>query len=80
MTLSMLASDDPDFGGFRYLFEDFYEDIRSKLELLIPNAEQTLIEDYISRISEYVMTKLHSTIWSRDRKIHASDKSYSSRI
>lgn len=77
----MLSSDDPEFGGFKNLFEDFYEEVRIKLEQIIKDRNNpALIEDYIVRISDYVMCKLHSTIWSKDRKKHPLDKDYSDRV
>ena len=79
LTAKIMAEDDPDFGGFKTLFEDFYEEgVRKELDQVLSNTDdKTLMDDYIMRVSEYVMRKLYSTIWTKDSLTSPEDKAYS---
>ena len=77
VTMRMLSQDDPNYGGFKALFEDFHEEIRKAIVLYDTQHDNTaMIEEYVQRISELVMRRLHTTFWSRDRLHNPKDKIY----
>lgn len=76
LTMKMLAQNDPDYGGFKILFEDFYEEVRKALLQLILDQEDSTLADCTKRISEHVMRKLYSTIWNKDRALNPEDAIY----
>ena len=60
----MVSENDLDYAGFKALFEDFYEEVRKAVESFnnarLENAELT--KEYVLRISELVMQRLHATL------------------
>mmetsp|Transcript_33111 Transcript_33111/g.43614 ORF Transcript_33111/g.43614 Transcript_33111/m.43614 type:complete len:107 (+) Transcript_33111:605-925(+) len=67
LTRKVLSSKDAEYGGFKNLLEDFYEEIRRELAQVLSDAEdETLQDDFVSLISDYILRKLHSTVWSKE--------------
>ena len=68
ITQKILSQEDPaEYGGFTALFEDFFEEVRNALWQELINPDQTIIDEYVKRISELVMQKLHASFWHRNR-------------
>ena len=82
LTLRMLSTEDQMFGGFMYLFQDFFFEVRQVLETILLSGSQdpVLVDDYIRLVNRYVMRKLHSSIWGRDRLKNPQDKAYSDKL
>lgn len=77
LTGRLLSNDDPDFGDVRNLLEDFYAEVRKVLLTTLINFCSDTMDDVVGRISEMVMCKLHSAIWSDDRLENPDDRNYS---
>ena len=82
LTQRMLSTDDQMFGGFMYLFQDFLLEVRTVLEsvMLCGAKDPETVDEYIKLINRYVMRKLHSCIWGRDRLQNPQDKAYSDKL
>lgn len=75
--MRMLSHESADFGGFKRLFEDFYEEVRKAIELEIAQlGGQAAVHEYVQRVSEFVMRRLYATLWNRDRLRNLKDKLY----
>ena len=65
MVLMQNDDDEEDFTGFKTLLESFYEEIRFKLlDFLIEPNDEITQDEYLAIVSDYILRKLHSTIWS----------------
>ena len=41
------------------MFRDFYEELKNLFKRMMPNIGDAKINDYVSRVSNYVMRRLH---------------------
>jgi len=80
LTRKILLQDEVDFGGYKQLFEDFYFEVRKEVANHLKDAtDETALDSFVLRISEYVMRKLHTTIWNRETLTSADDETYRDR-
>ena len=47
VTMRMLSHEDPEYGGLKALFEDFYEEIRKVLYQILKDKSDATVNEYI---------------------------------
>ena len=59
----ILTNSGPTFVGYKILFDDFYEEIRFVFEEILTEKSEEAMEDFLRRVSNYVMRRLHNTLF-----------------
>ena len=80
LTKQALSSHEPNFGGFQDLFKDFYDELKDHFKKKMPTLGEAKINDYVKRVSNYIMRRLHQTVWHADRIKNADDMEYYGKI
>ena len=80
VTKTVLVSSEPNQTGFKLLFEDFFKEIRRNLEIILVNASSKEINEALVRLSSYIMRKLHSSIWNKERTQNDDDTKFIAKI
>ena len=75
-----MGSSESNYAGFKLLFEDFYDDLIKKIMQFFPNMNQKEVNDYLVRVINYILRKLHSSIWHKDRSLNDEDIKYHMKI
>ena len=78
LTETVLAqSDNEDYAGLKTLFEEFYHELIPKVQdFLIDPDNEDIHDEYLALISEHILRKLHSTIWSKQCRENESDRAF----
>ena len=61
--------------SLKNVFDDFYEELRLVYEDKLAEASEATIEDFLKRTSNYIMQRLHSTLYSACQKITTNEDS-----
>lgn len=59
-----MANSNEESSPLKNLLDDFYEEIRTVYEDKLTEASEATIEDFMKRTSNYMMQRLHSTLYS----------------
>ena len=60
---------DSNFVGYKILFEDFYEELRLVFEETLADKSEDGVEDFLRRVSNYVMRRLHNTFFTACKEV-----------
>ena len=55
--------EEPDYAGYKTLFEVFYVELRRVIQKLIPSKKVAEVDSLIYLINEYILRKIHKTLW-----------------
>ena len=76
VTKRVLDSNVENHNGFKILFDDFF----NKLADEIPSEDENVIDDFLLRIRNYILSKLHFTIWHEERLSNAEDITFQNNV
>ena len=55
-----------DFAGFKSMLDSFYDEVKKELSRIFYKIDDEMSIEFIQRISDYIMRKLHSTLWAKE--------------
>ena len=68
--------EDPDYAGYKTLFEVFYVEVRRVIFRLMPRKTSSDVDSLIYLINEYILRKIHKTLWKFGKQESAQDDEY----
>ena len=80
LTKQALSSNEPNFAGFQDLFKDFYDELKDLFKSQMPSIADAKVNEYVKRVSNYVLRRLHQTVWHADRVKNEDDVAYHQKI
>ena len=67
MTKTVLSQNEvDDFAGFKSMLDSFYDEVKKELSRIFYKIDDEMSVEFIQRISDYIMRKLHSTLWAKE--------------
>ena len=80
LTKRALSSNEPNTTGFQDLFKDFYDELKAIFKQRLPDYNDHKLNNMIKRVGNYVMRRLHQTVWHPDRLKNSDDCEYSQKV